>query len=103
MIKLLKNFTTGHFYIWGTGIPGFSQSGISGLALGEDDVGEEATDVFGIGMSMSQIIVIGEWLLVFFLAIFVYTRSKIDFKREVKDLEIRKVGLRKFSMLMGVL
>lgn len=81
-----------HFYFYGTGIAGFRETGISGLVSGEEDVGEEATGSYDIGISVSQIFVVCEWLLAFALIIFAYIKGNINFKKEVIDLKIKRSG-----------
>lgn len=79
-----------HFFVWGTGIPGFAESGISGLAVGKSGVGEEATGVFSLGVSFSQILVVIEWVFVFMALIFVYIGRKANYKNEIVNLKSLK-------------
>ena len=79
-----------HFYFFGTGIQGFRETGISGLSIGNTDVGEEATGEFSLGVSFSQIFIIVEWILLFFLLIFSYARGKTALNKEINDLRSLK-------------
>src|SRR3989338_5627907 len=80
--------TTGHFYFFGTGIQGFRETGLSGLSVGERDVGEDATGIYSIDSSISQIIVIGEWIAVFMFMIIAFARSRSRSRDEFNELKI---------------
>lgn len=79
-----------HFSVWGTGIPGFAEGGISGLAVGKSGVGEEATGVFSLSVSFSQILIVIEWVFIFMALIFVYIGGKANYKKEIVDLKSLK-------------
>src|SRR3990167_5953895 len=68
--------TTGHFYFFGTGIQGFRETGLSGLSVGERDVGEDATGIYSIDSSISQIMIIG------------FARSRSRSRDEFNELKI---------------
>lgn len=76
-----------HFYIFGTGISGFSEKGVVGFSIGQFSVGEEKTGQYNIGVSLSQLLVLLEWSAVLIFFVFVYVRNKVDFKREVFEIE----------------
>lgn len=63
-----------HFTFYGTGYSGFAEGGITGLAV-------EGSESEG-GLPISEIILFLEWGLIFLGVIFVYTKHKIDLKKE---------------------
>ena len=85
-----------HFYLFGTGINGFFENGVSGFSIGGFTVGEERTGTYSSAVSISQMAVIFEWFAILVIFVLVYTKSRIEFKRETKDLEGEKskIGLR---------
>ena len=79
-----------HFYVFGTGINGFFQQGVSGFSVGKFSVGEENSSGHEVNSSLSKVLVLFEWIIVLGLFVFVYTQSKTVFKRETAALEISK-------------
>ena len=80
--------TSFHILSLGTGIQGFAESGISGFAIGQSDVGEESPG-FSFGSIISTIMVFGEWITVVLFLIFLYTHNKILEGRELVDLTLQ--------------
>ena len=79
-----------HVYVWGLGIPGFFDKGISGFSVGKFSIGEEQTGGYSLDVSLSQILVIVEWFFVLAFFIFMHTRNRISSKKEFNDLQISK-------------
>ncbi len=81
-----------HVFVFGTGISGFAQAGISGIVIGDKDFREEiqiiSSGVFN--KSFSKIILFVEWGLLFALLVFAFVRKRITSKRELESLHIRK-------------
>src|SRR3989344_3941557 len=75
-----------HFYVFGTGINGFFQQGVSGFSVGKFSVGEENSSGHEVNSSLSKVLVLFEWIIVLGLFVFVYTQSKTVFKRETAAL-----------------
>ncbi|MFH1425573.1 MAG: hypothetical protein ABIG28_02470 [archaeon] len=71
-----------HFYFFGAG---FFDRGISGLAVDGSEV--DGKPEGGLGDSISQILVVAEWIFVLVLLIFSYARSKKNFEKEVASLK----------------
>lgn len=82
-----------HFYLFGTGIQGFFENGVSGFSIGGFTVGEEKTGAYSAAVSISQTAVIVEWLAILFIFALVYTRNRIEFSKEMKSLQSEKAGV----------
>lgn len=82
-----------HFYVFGTGIQGFFENGLSGFSIGGFSVGEEKTGTYSATISISQVAVILEWLALIVMFVLVYAKSKIEFNRETRDLAARRLNL----------
>lgn len=68
--------------LYGTGISGFAEKGISGMAIGD------ITDNFSI--STSTIVLFAEWGLILLGIVFVYVKHKFEMNREFTDLQMFK-------------
>lgn len=74
---------------FGTGIEGFAEHGISGLAV---DGSETMTgNIWSrISSSTSTIILFAEWGLILLGILFVYAKHRVDLKKEYHDLKLLK-------------
>lgn len=79
-----------HVYVWGLGIPGFFENGISGFSVGKFSIGEEQTGTYSLNVSLSQMFVIGEWLIVLIFFVFMHAKSNVDSKKEFSELQSSK-------------
>lgn len=83
VVSLFHLFIQLSFY--GSGIGGLAEKGISGFAV------TEPSDSGGAAKSLtSKAILLAEWGLILLGMIFVYTKHRIDMKREFEDLKSLK-------------
>ncbi|MFH1290241.1 MAG: hypothetical protein ABIH92_02415 [Nanoarchaeota archaeon] len=76
-----------HFTLYGTGIRGFVEGGISGLAVDGSETDGESS---GFQLPVSEMVLFLEWGLILMGVIFVYAKHKIDLKKEYHDLKLMK-------------
>lgn len=72
-----------HLTFYGTGVHGFAERGISGFAV-------EGEKLVGGSMPISEIILFLEWGAVFLVVITVYSKHRIDLKKELGQLKALK-------------
>ena len=84
LVALLHNIF--HFSIFGTGIHGLNEKGISGLIISEVNLGENIRNNYGSLSTTSKIILIIEWGIIMAAFIFIYVRNKIEMKKEVENI-----------------
>ncbi len=71
-----------HFTIYGTSIPGFFETGLSGFSIGKSTLGEELSTTYPRTPLYSQIAIILEWLSIIILFLFSYVRHVFAIKQE---------------------
>lgn len=81
-----------HLFIYGTGISGFAEVGISGVVVGDKDFRDElvafTSESFGKGVS--KWILIAEWSALMVVILFSIVRRKISSKKEIESLNLKK-------------
>ncbi len=75
------------FAVFGTGISGFYETGISGLSVGKFRLGEELRKNSQTASPISKIVLIIEWSLLIAALIFIFVRNKITAKKEIEEVE----------------
>ncbi len=78
-----------HVLAYGTGIPGFAESGIVGFSVGEFDIGESIENFYPTGSSFSMIFVFIEWVTVISLFTILYINQRIEERMEYAELSSR--------------
>lgn len=81
--------TAAHFALYGTGVPGFGQEGVSGFAIG-GLTGEQIKENYNSAPSFSRLLIIGEWALLVILIIASIVGDKMHVKKQHIALEIKK-------------
>lgn len=79
-----------HILIYGTGVEGFAEGGVSGLSVGELNIGETLRTQYSKSSFFSQIVLASEWVFVAFFFIFLLAKQKIATKKNVSKLEIKR-------------
>ncbi len=82
--------SSAHILIYGTGVSGFAEGGVSGLSIGELNIGETLRAQYSRGSFFSQIILASEWVFTAFFFIFLLSKQKIAMKDNVSKLEIKR-------------
>ncbi len=82
ILAILHSIT--HFSIYGTSIPGFFETGLSGFSIGKNELGEELKTTYPRTPLYSQMIIILEWLSIIIIFIFGYVRHVFAIKQEEK-------------------
>lgn len=85
--------TASHIIVYGTGIPNFASTGISGLSIGNVNLDE--IKQYSEIPSISQIVIVIEWLFLIILILLVFVHDKINLKREILSLNQKKEKLTK--------
>lgn len=83
-----------HFAIYGTGLPIFGESGISGLSIGPIEVEESSLEGFRDRpgyQNLSKYIVLGEWSLMMILIALNFVKEKLNIREEVIDLSATQI------------
>jgi len=84
---------TAHFMIYGTGISLFAEKGISGLAIGALEINEDELQDFKSSKpqteKFSKFLILGEWLFLISLIMFMFIKEKMSIKQELIDLNIK--------------
>jgi hypothetical protein len=78
------------FSIYGTGIPGFYESGISGFSIGKFAIGEEFRKEHTSLSNPSKIILIAEWAFILCLIIISLIKGKAEQKKELETLKLKE-------------
>ncbi len=86
LILLAILHTIFHFSVFGTGLPNLNEKGISGLIVGETNIGESIRNNYASLSPTSKIIIILEWEIIIAAFIFIYVRNKIEMKKEVASV-----------------
>lgn len=81
--------TAAHFALYGTGIPGVAEQGVSGFAIGSI-TGEQIKENYIKTPSLSKILILGEWILLIVLVIASLVGDKIRLKKQHTVLQIKK-------------
>lgn len=85
-----------HLFVYGTGISGFIEGGVSGIVIGDADFRDElqaiAPAVFG--REVSRWFLIAEWVVLISISLFFLVRAKVDSKREVASLNMKKMRVK---------
>ena len=76
-----------HFTIFGTGISGLYETGISGLSIGKFYLGEELRKN-QTASPVSRTILIIEWSLLIIAIAFIFVRNKIEAKKEAESVKL---------------
>jgi len=90
--------SSAHILIYGTGVSGFAERGVSGLSIGELNIGETLRMHYSQGSYFSQIILIFEWVFAIFFFIFLLTKffislltkQKVLMKENVFKLQVKR-------------
>lgn len=88
LIALLH--TIFHFAVYGTGIRGIYEFGVSGFTIGKLQLGEEIKSNYPQIPIISKIVLILEWFIVITIVTFTFVRQKINLKKEIKSLNVHK-------------
>jgi len=82
-----------HLFVYGTGISGVAETGISGIAVGgsEDFRAELTLLVPKVDKSLSSFVLIGEWVLLMAIGVVFFFRHKMNSDKEFKELNLGKV------------
>ena len=91
--------TVTHFYVWGASFYGIS---IGGLAIDGIEDGNEP-DSFFIGVSLSQLFVVMEWVSVFILFFVFFSVSRVTLKKETEELARAKAATKMDGTVIDVL
>ncbi|OIO81103.1 hypothetical protein AUJ84_01705 [Candidatus Pacearchaeota archaeon CG1_02_32_132] len=79
---------TAHFMLYGTGIKGFGEAGVSGLSIGPIDIEGNAIQDFNINnigsSTISKYIIAGEWITFILVLLYVLIKGKIKLDKEIK-------------------
>jgi len=76
-----------HFTVFGTGISGFFETGISGLSIGKFYLGEELRKNSLTTSPISKIALIIEWSLLIIALIFIFIRNKTTARKEIEEIK----------------
>lgn len=79
-----------HFAVYGTGISGLGEKGISGFSVGKFKVGEELKESAPVTSSTSYLFLFMEWGIILVLFVTAYAKHKFALKKEYADLKLRK-------------
>lgn len=77
-----------HLAVFGTGINGFYESGLSGFSIGRLYIEEESIKNYKTTSPLSTKILIIEWLFLFTIIIVIFVRNKMELKREVSSIKL---------------
>ena len=76
-----------HFFVFGTGLTGFYEKGISGFSIGKFPLGEELRANYKSASPISKIILGIEWVAAVSIIIFIFIRNKKEIKKEVSSIK----------------
>ncbi len=76
-----------HFFVFGTGLTGIYEKGISGFSIGKFPLGEELRTNYRLASPISKIILGVEWGLAVILMIFIFMRNKKEIKKEISNIK----------------
>ncbi|MCH7568387.1 MAG: hypothetical protein IIA87_03115 [Nanoarchaeota archaeon] len=80
--------TTLHIMIYGTGISGLGESGISGLAIGKFALFEGLKENYSNMSPISKIFIAGEWIFVIVIIVITLIKGKIELKKDIQSIKI---------------
>ena len=78
-----------HFLIYGTGIPGINKSGISGLSIGNLNIGDDLKNNVTVS-NTSKISVSIEWMAVVLLGMFTVMYSRMNPENDLRHINIKE-------------
>lgn len=81
--------TSAHFAVYGTGVSGYGESGVSGYAIGGKAI-DQIKQEYSRASIVSKIIIIGEWSLLVLLIGISLVGDKIRTKKTRETLEINR-------------
>ena len=79
-----------HIAVYGTGVFGLAEKGVSGFSIGKVDVGEELSAKYGVESVFSRYLVIFEWVVFLAIAVFLYSINRIRDQRDLGELKTAK-------------
>lgn len=82
--------TGAHVVLYGTGISGFAQRGVSGFSIGSLDLGDDTAAKAERFSGPSRFIILAEWFLLIGLVVFAMVRTRIHspLDKEIKTFSI---------------
>lgn len=89
LVTLALVHTAGHFLLYGTGISGLAEKGISGFAVGNTDIEQLKSQYTQISFA-SKVIIIGEWGLLILLISASLVGDRIHVKKQKLVLQLKK-------------
>ena len=99
LVVILVIHLTVHFIYFGTGIPYLGETGISGRAVTGDVVNPiESIQSFQRSENISKYVVLGEWLIVILLILYVLIKGRVSLTKDTKGKEsIKKIATIKYK------
>ena len=80
-----------HIAIFGTGVPGIAESGVSGFTIGNFNLDENIKENPNVNLSpASKIFLAAQWILLAVLLSLGLLKSKLSGKREISEIEVKK-------------
>ncbi|MBU0467343.1 MAG: hypothetical protein KJ718_04725 [Nanoarchaeota archaeon] len=89
-VLVALSHSTVHFLSYETELVGLPKESISGFSIGKVDIGDDILNMYPIKSSISRLVVIGEWFLIIVFALVIFLKGKLEFKREIGELQVLK-------------